>query len=152
MNFLKHGLHTLIQIFSDISNLVRRTWLEIGITLLILLTLWTITHPSPTSTPAVSLVNAAFALPSSKIQSDISVLHIGDHIAVLLVINQQTTRYDAMLLQIRRANDSSLPTPYAPESATTVTIQLLQATNNTVVNFASQLPDASAIYLFQLKS
>jgi len=110
--------------------------------------LWTITHPSQdTSASKPTSVSAVFTLPADKIQSDLTGLQNNESVVVLLVVNHQAYRYDATVVQVREANAIPASTPGVNEKTVALSIRLAQTTTSTVIDFVTQLSDASAIYL-----
>jgi hypothetical protein len=109
-------------------------------------------NPSPTpSAPPYSTTataNAIFILPAAKIQSDLSGLQPNSNILIVLVSNDHkaANNYDAILLDVEGTGNDLLPTPYQKINAATVRISLSRSAYD-IGDFASQLTDASAIFL-----
>jgi len=113
----------------------RRAWPEIGILLVLVLMIWTVAQPGPSSSAAISTKSSAvFLLPTSKIQSNLTGIQNGSTIVILLVDDKQVYRYPNTVLLDQHGN--------------TVSISLKRDNNDTVVtDFAAQLASATAIYI-----
>ncbi len=104
--------------------------------------------PTVTPTPTPITKDPSFVLPASKILSNLSKIHPGDSVRVILVENQQLHLYDATVNQVLGVNGVPIAAPYENEKVALVSITLTkQTTNEDIKAFISQLSDASGIYL-----
>lgn len=107
-----------------------------------------------TTTPNPLMPAQTFVLSTDKIQTDLNNLTAlftnGENsvpVAVLLIVNQQAHLYYAEVKSKPQQTETPIP---LPDKSVSITITLNNATDDTIIDFATQLANASNIYLFPL--
>jgi|GEM_PF-5509558 len=157
------GAALIVPLFS--ATLRRHSFLFIhyGVVLVAIVLLTVLTSPfTPSPSPTAPSADT-FALPVSKINSDLSVLTSRD-VVVVLVANNQEYRYDAQIFQESQIGtptpclfSTPMSTPATSSSLTSIPMSCLNDEINIVSvtlhdssqsdNFITQLATASAIYV-----